>query len=63
MNEEKYEEYFRWRELEENWTIEVDENNNFFLTCEWRCVLYNFFIVKSRMAKPTIVKMIHSTKR
>ena len=30
MNEEEYEEYFRWRELEEDWTIEVDENNNPF---------------------------------
>ena len=30
MNEEKYEEYFRWRELEEDWTIEVDENNKPF---------------------------------
>ena len=30
MNEEEYEEYFRWRELEEDWTIEVDENNNHF---------------------------------
>ena len=29
MNEE-YEEYFRWRELEEDWTIEVDENNKPF---------------------------------
>ena len=26
MNDEEYEEYFRWRELEEDWTIEVDEN-------------------------------------
>ena len=24
MNEEEYEEYFRWRELEEDWTIEAD---------------------------------------
>ena len=31
MNEEEYEEYFRWRELEEDWTIEVDENNKLFL--------------------------------
>ena len=30
MNEEEYEEYFRWRELEEDWTIEVDENNKPF---------------------------------
>ena len=26
MNDEEYEEYFRWRELEKDWTIEVDEN-------------------------------------
>ena len=30
MNEEEYEEYFRWRELEEGWTIEVNENKIFF---------------------------------
>ena len=32
MNEEEYEEYFRWRELEEDWTIEVDswEQQTFF---------------------------------
>ena len=30
MNEEEYEEYFRWRELEEDWTIEVDGNTPFF---------------------------------
>ena len=30
MNEEEYEGYFRWRELEEDWTIEVDENNKPF---------------------------------
>ena len=42
MNEEDYEEYYRWKKLEENWTIEVDENNFFKKTCEWRCVLYKF---------------------
>ena len=31
MNEEEYEEYYRWIELEEEWTIEVDENNKLFL--------------------------------
>ena len=32
MNEEEYEEYLRWRELEEDWTIEVDswEQQTFF---------------------------------
>ena len=30
MNEEKYEEYFRRRELEEDWAIKVDENNKLF---------------------------------
>jgi hypothetical protein len=30
MNEEEYEEYFRWRELGEGWTIEVNENKIFF---------------------------------
>ena len=30
MNKEEYEEYFRWRELEEDWTSEVDENNKPF---------------------------------
>ena len=30
MNEEEYEEYYIRRELEEDWTIEVDENNIFF---------------------------------
>ena len=32
MNEEEYEEYFRWRELEEDWTIEADswEQQTFF---------------------------------
>ena len=27
MNEEEYEEYYRWRELEEDWMTQVDENN------------------------------------
>ena len=31
MNEEEYEEYYIRRELEEDWTIEVDENNKLFL--------------------------------
>ena len=42
MNEEEYEEYFGWRELEKVWTIEVDENNKLFFRREWRCVFYRF---------------------
>ena len=35
MNKEEYEEYFKWKKLEEDWTIEVDENNKpFCSTCE-----------------------------
>ena len=63
MNDEEYEEYFRWRELEEDWTIEVDENF-FFLKDMWMEVrVWQILIVTSRMAKPTTVKMIHATKR
>ena len=62
MNEEEYEEYYRWRELEETWMTEVDENNKLFLDMWMAVHVIQILISKSRMAKPTTVKMIHSTK-
>ena len=54
MNEEEYEEYYRLRELEEDWTIEVDENNKLFLDMWMAVRVIQILTKKSRMAKPSL---------
>ena len=62
MNEEEYEEYYRLRELEEDWTIEVDENNKLFLDVNGGAC-YTDFDYEAEDGKTYYCEMIHSTKR